>query len=428
MELIWFVLGFLSGLFLLCGCLAWLYFRLSRGLVQQGFTLSIQGIVQALLRSPSPIATNTNEPHDPLQLQENYDWQYILQSAPIGYLEVDEENRLCWGNVQAYDLLGIQFRPGDVEAKRLLLQLVRSYELDLLISETRTAQKSQQKKWVFHQIIPDPLHPVQQQGRVLRGHSILLDSGNVGIFIEDCQEAAILQQQRDRWASDVAHELKTPLTSIRLIVETLHDRVTPELQNWMERLLNEVIRLSNLVEDLLDLGQMDTSMSLHLNRQAIDLHQLLQSAWMNLEPLATKRQVSLEYLGPDSLCIQADESRIYRLLLNLLDNSIKYSPRSQAVLVKLGLEHEPNAIPYAVIEVIDRGSGFPEVALPHVFDRFYRVDESRTRSGTDSGGSGLGLAIVRQIVLAHQGAIAVSNHPETGGAWVRITLPARSPI
>ncbi len=417
----WFLLGFAAGISLLCACLAGLYFRLRRELAQQGFILS----QHLLLRSLLP-ATNTNEPHAQHQLQENYDWQYILQSAPIGYLEVDEENRLCWGNVQAYNLLGIQLRQEDLVTKRLLLQLVRSYELDLLISETRTAQKSQQKKWEFNQIVPDPLHPVQQQGRMLRGHSIPLDNGNIGIFIEDCQEAAILQQQRDRWASDVAHELKTPLTSIRLIVETLHSRVSPELQDWMERLLNEVIRLGNLVEDLLDLGQMDTSMSLHLNRQDIDLHQLIQSAWMSLEPLATKRQVSLEYLGPDSLCIQADESRIYRLLLNLLDNSIKYSPRSQAVLVKLGIENE-SASPHAVIEVIDHGSGFPEVALPHVFDRFYRVDESRTRSGTDSGGSGLGLAIVRQIVLAHQGAIAVSNHPETGGAWVRITLPAQLP-
>ncbi|NJL42369.1 MAG: HAMP domain-containing histidine kinase [Pseudanabaena sp. SU_2_4] len=351
MELMWFLLGFAAGLSLLCICLAGLYIRLRREFAQQGFILSQHSLLRSLLP-----ATNTHEPHIQPQLQENYDWQYILQSAPIGYLEVDEENRLCWGNVQAYNLLGIQLRQNDLTAKRLLLQLVRSYELDLLIAETRTAQKSQQKKWEFNQIVPDPLHPVQQQGRMLRGHSIPLDNGNIGIFIEDCQEAAILQQQRDRWASDVAHELKTPLTSIRLIVETLHSRVTPELQDWMERLLNEVIRLGNLVEDLLDLGQMDTSMSLHLNRQDIDLHQLMQSAWMSLEPLATKRQVSLEYLGPDSLCIQADESRIYRLLLNLLDNSIKHSPRSQAVLVKLGIENE-FAIPHAAIEVIDRGSG-----------------------------------------------------------------------
>lgn len=424
MQLIWFLLGLASGLLLLCGCLFWLYSRLSYELAQKGFTLSGRSLWRSLLSK----AASDLDVDDDRHLQENDDWQHILKSAPIGYLEVDEENRLCRGNMQAYKLLDIQLRQDDAGAKRLLLQLVRSYELDLLIAETRATQKSLQKKWVFNPIVPDPLNPVQQQGRMLRGYGIPLNNGNIGVFIEDCQEAAILQQQRDRWASDVAHELKTPLTSIRLIVETLHDRVTPELQNWMERLLNEVIRLGNLVEDLLDLGQLETSISLHLNQQTIDLPQLLQSVWMNLEPLATKRQVSLEYLGPDSLCIQADESRIYRLLLNLLDNSIKYSPRAQSVLVKLNLENDPKSIPSAVLELIDRGSGFPEAALPHVFDRFYRVDESRTRSGTDSGGSGLGLAIVRQIVLAHQGAISVTNHPETGGAWVRVTLPVNLPM
>jgi two-component system, OmpR family, phosphate regulon sensor histidine kinase PhoR len=416
----WFLLGFASGLFLLCGCLVWLYFRLRHKLTQR-FAFSDRSLVRSLLTKP----TNLNESQDPPQQQENYDWQYILQSAPIGYLEVDEENRLCWGNKQAYTLLGIQLPQDESSPKRLLLQLVRSYELDLLIAETRAAQKNLQKKWIFNPSVPDPLHPVQQQGRMLRGYSIRLDNGNIGIFVEDCQEAAILQQQRDRWTSDVAHELKTPLTSIRLIVETLHGRVTPELRDWMERLLNEVIRLSNLVQDLLELGQMDTGMSLHINLQPTDLRPLIQSAWINLEPLATKRQVGLKYLGLDSLCILADESRIYRLILNLLDNSIKHSPPSQVVLVKLGIEH-PTGIPHAVIEVIDYGSGFPEAALPHVFDRFYRVDESRARSGSDSGGSGLGLAIVRQIVLAHQGKIVVANHPETGGAWVRVTLPAQS--
>ncbi len=416
----WFLLGFASGLFLFCGCLAWVYFRLRRELAQKGFALST-GVV---LRSLLPLADSSSESDVHQQIQEK-DWSHILQSAPIGYLEVDEENHLCWGNEQACNLLGIQLRQVDAVPKRLLLQLVRSYELDLLISETRTAEKSLQKKWVFNPSVPDPLHPVQQQGRMLRGHSIFLDNGNIGVFIEDCQEAAILQQQRDRWASDVAHELKTPLTSIRLIVETLYSRVTPELQNWMERLLNEVIRLSNLVQDLLELGQMDSNSSFHLNRQTLDLPQLVQSAWMSLEPLATKRQVSLKYLGPDSLCIQADESRIYRLLLNLLDNSIKYSPTSLEVIVKLEIEHRTAALSYAVIEVIDSGSGFPEKALPHVFDRFYRVDESRARSGGNCGGSGLGLAIVRQIVLAHQGAISVSNHPVTGGAWVRVTIPTQ---
>jgi two-component system phosphate regulon sensor histidine kinase PhoR len=75
------------------------------------------------------------------------------------------------------------------------------------------------------------------------------------------------------------------------------------------------------------------------------------------------------------------------------------------------------------IETIDAGDGFPEASLPHIFERFYRIEPSRTRSGLDRGGSGLGLAIAHQIVMLHKGAIAAKNHPETGGAWITITLP-----
>jgi len=80
-----------------------------------------------------------------------------------------------------------------------------------------------------------------------------------------------------------------------------------------------------------------------------------------------------------------------------------------------------------VIETIDAGDGFPEDSLPHIFERFYRVDASRTRSGLERGGSGLGLAIAHQIVQLHKGAIAAKNHPETGGAWITITLPYQNP-
>jgi two-component system, OmpR family, phosphate regulon sensor histidine kinase PhoR len=446
--MLWFFVGFISSPILLCGCLVWIYFRLKRDLEQQGLVIrdgllwrSLQQIAStasANTASTNIASTNTasvtisSQPTSGDRHQQNYllkpehdDWQQILQNAPIGYLEVDGENHLCWINVKARNLLGVAIRSDYIITKRLLLQIVRSYELDLLIAQTRATQQAQQNKWVFHQVVPDPLHPVQQQERMLRGHSVHLLNEHIGIFLEDCQEAAVLQQQRDRWASDVAHELKTPLTSVRLIVETLSSRVAPELREWMERLLQEVIRLGNLVEDLLDLGQMDTGMSIRLHLKSIDLPTLVQSAWANLEPLAARRQVRLEYCGPDSLSIEADESRIYRLLLNLFDNSIKYSPLSQAVVVKLGIECDSIGNQKAIIEVIDYGTGFPETALPYVFDRFYRFDTSRARPDPDasSGGSGLGLAIARQIVQAHKGNITANNHPDTGGAWVRVNLP-----
>lgn len=105
-------------------------------------------------------------------------------------------------------------------------------------------------------------------------------------------------------------------------------------------------------------------------------------------------------------------------MLNLLDNSIKHSPALQSITIRSSVVNSS-----LQIETIDAGEGFPEESLPYIFDRFYQIDPSRTKSGADRGGSGLGLAIAHQIVLLHKGAITAKNHPETGGAWITIALP-----
>jgi two-component system phosphate regulon sensor histidine kinase PhoR len=263
---------------------------------------------------------------------------------------------------------------------------------------------------------------VPQIGRPIRACSIYLGKGKVGIFLVDRQEALAIAQQRDRWTSDIAHELKTPLTSIRLVAETLEPRVEPAARIWVERLLGEIERITKLVQDLLELGQMDVGIESILNLSEVNLSLIVRSVWATLEPLANRKQVKLKYIGDEQLLWRLDESRIYRLLLNLLDNSIKHSPSLQSITIKTSVV-DSNLI----IETIDAGEGFPEEALTHIFDRFYQIDPSRTRSGLERGGSGLGLAISRQIVTLHKGAIAAKNHPETGGAWITITLPYQNP-
>lgn len=388
-------------------------------------------------------------------------YRSILQTAPIGYLQVDDENRLIWCNLQARNLLGI---PDTHPAKpRLLLELVRSYELDDLIEQTRNVNKPCQSNWTFYPVSADPSYLSQQQSYALRGYGIPLLNHQIGIFLENRQEAVTLTQQRDRWASDLAHELKTPLTSIRLVAETLRPRLDSTLSPWIDRLIKETVRLSNLVQDLLDLNQMDRSSFQTLQLKPSDLIKLVHSVWSSLEPLARKKHLSLDYDGPEQLLVQIDEPRIHRLLVNLLDNSIKYSPPDQPIRVQVSLEtrfseDQGSELQQICLDVIDSGSGFPEKALPHVFERFYRADPSRARPGTPErppsltdldknlthpptpiadrtaptdwqpqGGSGLGLAIVRQIVEAHHGSVSASNHPETGGAWLQVRLPWRSP-
>lgn len=345
-------------------------------------------------------------------------WEKVIESAPIGYIQVDLDNHLVVCNQRAATMMGIVNYQQSLLRKPFLLQLIRSYELDLLVEQTRSRNAGAQVDWVFHPAIPDPVDPVPQQDRPIRAFSIYLDRGQVGIFLEDRQEPLAIVQQRDRWTSDVAHELKTPLTAIRLVAETLEPRVDPSARIWVERLLSEIDRITNLVKDLLDLGQMDVGIKPSLNLSEVNLAALVRSVWTTLEPLANRKKVSLTYIGDEQLTMSLDEARIYRLLLNLLDNSIKHSPSLQSITIKIYVLGDR-----VQIETIDAGDGFPEDALPHIFNRFYRIDPSRTRSGLDRGGSGLGLAIAYQIVQLHRGTIIAKNHPDTGGAWITIALP-----
>lgn len=454
-------LGFLLGLLLGLGVLGWYHAQLTHKLerLAESFQpdmphrsrLSISRLLRVLASHVSGYEQLTCD----LTL-----WQHLCKTAPIGILQVDEENQLLWCNAQAGQLLSLQL-PHPAQ-RRLLLELVRSYELDQLIEQTRTLRQPCQSDWTFHPVSADPSQLSRQLPRSLRAHSVPLPDDSVGVFLESRQEAILLAQQRDRWISDVAHELKTPLTSIRLVAETLQMRLESPLRDWIDRLLKETIRLSSLVQDLLDLSQLEANPNPNLTLKTVDIGKLIQSAWFSLELLARKKQLQLEYVGPDRLLLHLDESRMHRVLLNLLDNAIKYSPAQQSIRVQVSvITDSPEPTQYVRMDVIDAGPGLPIESLPYVFDRFYRADPSRTRSpsGLDasrvyalgketatgnppikgaqthdtqtggdqaiptSSGSGLGLAIVRQIVEAHQGRVHADNHPETQGAWLQIFLP-----
>ena len=393
--------------------------------------------------------------------QQLRDFRQILQHAPIGYLQVDEENRLLWCNQRAQEFLDIE--QGDYEQPRLLLAIVRSYELDQLVERTRQTQSVSEAQWTFNSISTDPFNYLERPAYPLQGHGLPMSHGQVGIFLENRQEAVSLAQQRDRWISDVAHELKTPLTSIRLVAETLQSRVAPSLTSWVDRLLNEAIRLSKLVDDVLNMSSLEQGRSRPTQEEPINLVSVVQAAWQSIEPLAKLTQLRLDYRGPEELTIHFSPSLMHRVLFNLLSNAVKYSPPKQSIQVRLSvvprvlrsslssgrtgdssaIKSDPTGDAHkstVLIEVIDAGAGLAEKDLPFVFDRFYRADLARSHgtgmNSTEiarensveiaelcSSGTGLGLAIVRQIIEAHQGQVEAKNSPETGGAWMRVWLP-----
>jgi two-component system, OmpR family, phosphate regulon sensor histidine kinase PhoR len=390
------------------------------------------------------------------------DWKAIVNTAPIGYLQVDEDNQLIWSNLSAMNLLDLHGY--DMKEPRLLLEVVRSYDLDSLIEQARSKGKPCQREWNHYPVSIEVANVTTPTAHPLRGYALPLQDGKqVGVILESRDEAQKLSQQRDRWTSDVAHELKTPLTSIRLVAETLQSRLDPPLRTWVDRLLKETLRLSTLVQEILDLSHLETAGSRPLKLNFINLPDLIRSAWLTLEPIALAKHIVLSYQGPDRLRLQGEEARLHRVFVNLLDNSIKYTLPERPILIQVSLIQDPAMITpdqstatIVQIDLIDGGAGFPLDDLPFVFERFYRADPSRARTlepfvapqvhlSTESffakatqtisqeitplpfqpsSGSGLGLAIVRQIVELHKGSITARNHPE-GGAWIQIRLPQR---
>ena len=368
-------------------------------------------------------------------------WQELIEQAPIGYLQVDAENQLLGCNRTAKELLRID--PERSLRVRLLLELVRSFDLDRLIETTRDSQRAQTKEWIFYftryvspqkpawEINSDRSPQKVVESIALKGYSFPLTDGQVGVFIENRQPLVELSQSRDRTFSDLTHELRTPLTSISLVAENLLRRLQDPERRWVEQMLQETNRLIELVQEWLDLTRLEQAPNQALKYETVRLYDVVQSVWQTLEPIAKRKGVVLAYEGEHNLSLTADRSRLIQVFLNLLDNAIKHNPTGKEILVRVvfiasNLSGDREQIK---IDVIDSGDGFNASDLPHIFERLYRGDKSRTREQQNNSrveGSGLGLAIVEQIIQAHGGEIAAKNHPQIGGAWLEILLPTNN--
>ena len=370
--------------------------------------------------------------------QDRAAWRSLIEQAPIGYLQVDADNQLVECNQNAKDLLRIDSRRS--LRIRLLLELVRSYDLDILIEETRRSQQPQTKEWIFfftRYASPHDSEPQAEFARslqkivesiALKGYGFPLADREVGVFIENRQPLKELSQRSDRAVSDITHELRTPLTSISLVAENLLRRLKDPERRWVKQMLKEINRLIELIQEWLDLAQLEAAPERLLKYETVQLYDLVLSVWQTLEPIAQKKEVTLIYNGDRNITIWADRSRLIQVFLNLLDNAIKHNPPKREVIVEISADTTESNTTQVKIDVIDYGIGFDDDDLPYIFERLYRGDKSRNRTqDSTADGSGLGLAIVEQIVQAHGGKISAENHPQIGGAWLEIILPLRDP-
>lgn len=226
-----------------------------------------------------------------------------------------------------------------------------------------------------------------------------------------------LDDSRQEFVSNVSHELKTPLTSMKVLADSLvgQDNVPIELyQEFMQDIAEEIDRENRIITDLLTLVKLDKKAE-NLNIDTVNINELLELILKRLRPIAARRNIELVLESYRPVNAEIDETKLTLAISNLVENAIKYNTDGGWVRVSLNADHK-----YFYVTVADSGMGIPEDSIDHIFERFYRVDKSHS---TEIEGTGLGLAITRSAIVMHHGAIRVRSKEKEGTTFsVRIPL------
>lgn len=250
----------------------------------------------------------------------------------------------------------------------------------------------------------------------IKGHDEFAQMGETLNYM--CDELSLLEERRRKFVSDASHELKTPMAGIKLICDTIlsDDNPNPDMvKDFLSDMGDEVDRLTRIIERLLVLTKLD-SPATELKLEEADILNLISGIEKKLTPMANAKDIVLysDFHGRDSIVIVMDWDKIWEAVYNVVDNAIKYSPNGGFVHISADIAKND-----VIIKVEDNGPGIPEEEKEHIFERFYRLDDSRTR---DTGGTGLGLAIARETINMHGGSINVAAKQDAGSIFV-ITIP-----
>lgn len=253
----------------------------------------------------------------------------------------------------------------------------------------------------------------------IKGKGEIAELGNA--FNHMTQQLQRLEQSRQEFVSNVSHELKTPLSSIKVLTDSLilQEDVPIEIyKEFFEDINLEVDRLNNIVTDLLTLVRLDQK-EIPLNIKTLQLGELIQSILKRLTPLAKKKNITLAYKAQGDVAAEIDEVKFSLALVNLIENAIKYTPDEGYVSVSLKEDGQN-----AMIAVADSGIGIAKEEQAKIFERFYRTDKTRNR---ETGGTGLGLSITYKTVIMHRGIIKVESE-EGKGSIFTIQIPLKHAI
>ena len=261
--------------------------------------------------------------------------------------------------------------------------------------------------------------------KMSEGHLEQIDIGKSVKEVEDLTESfnvlidkmQVLETSRQEFVSNVSHELKTPITSMKVLADSLllQEDIPAELyREFMTDMVDEIDRETKIINDLLTLVKMDKKAAA-LNVEPVNINGLLELLLKRIKPIAAKRNIEVIFESFRDVVGEVDEVKLSLAFSNLIENAIKYNNDGGTVHVSLNADHK-----FFYVKVQDNGVGIPEDCQSQVFERFYRVDKARSR---ETGGTGLGLAITRNAILMHKGAIKLYSKPMEGTTFtVRIPL------
>lgn len=239
----------------------------------------------------------------------------------------------------------------------------------------------------------------------------------IDAFNQLLTQMKVIDDSRQEFVSNVSHELKTPLTSMKVLADSLMQQEDAPLelyQEFMQDIANEIERENKIINDLLSLVKMDKTVA-QMNITAVDINELIESVLKRLRPIARLRDVEVTFESIRPVTAEIDEVKITQVFTNLVENAIKYNKEHGWVKVLLDADHQ-----FFTVEISDSGIGIPEADYDHIFERFYRVDKSHSR---EIGGTGLGLAITRNAILLHRGSVKVASTEGEGTSFtVKIPL------
>jgi two-component system phosphate regulon sensor histidine kinase PhoR len=323
-----------------------------------------------------------------------------------GWIIITSKNKILFINKQAKKLLSIK-KDSKILGKSL-------FKLEIPDEIKREIQKLNRAK--TFKSIPYFFHEKELEISLMPG-----SKSTTLILLTNKRSLDYQRQLQERMLGDAAHELKTPLTALMLLGDRLEDLVKKKDRPLIKRLRKEILRLKLMVNDLLELSRLVNSSSVQEElTKTINMEEIVLSSWNTLKPLADKKKLNLVNTSKTNSLIEGNSEKLYRVVFNLLDNAIRYSPDSANINTQI---HEDDK--HLILSIKDEGPGLSKDDLKNMFQRFYRGDPSRYKNKRI--GSGLGLSIAQQIVVNHKGAIEASNDTN-GGTLMKIKLPLQKQI